>query len=137
MGPRCGVVAGARSPCGAGQRSAGGPLALRTMQFPKVSRPQRVLFVFWRGWFAEDGPQPRGKSPSLEKGGAGGSGTGHHLSTEPDFATPETWRWIPGGPLPNPIPPSSLRSPPCAASSCSLRVRSLPQRLDFGHLRSA
>ena len=48
-GPAAGWSQG-QGPLRAGERSSGGLLARRTMQFPKVSRPQRVLFVFWRGW---------------------------------------------------------------------------------------
>lgn len=50
VGPRCGVVAGARF-SRAGERSAGGLLALRTMAVSESeSFSARVLFVFWRGW---------------------------------------------------------------------------------------
>lgn len=50
VGPRCGVVAGARF-FRAGERSAGGLLALRTMAVSESESPSaRVLFVFWRGW---------------------------------------------------------------------------------------
>lgn len=96
----------------AGERSAGGLLARRTMQFPKVSRPQRECCLFFGGGGHEDGPQPRGKSPELEKKGAGGAGTGHHLSTEPISPQSETWLWIPRRPPPPPPSPQVVCAVP-------------------------
>lgn len=96
----------------AGERSAGGLLARRTMQFPKVSRPQRECCLFFGGGGHEDGPQPRRKSPELEKKGAGGAGTGHHLSTEPISPQSETWLWIPRRPPPPPPSPQVVCAVP-------------------------
>lgn len=43
-------------------------------QFRKVNRPQRECCLFFGGGGHEAGPQPRGKSPELEKRGWGEAG---------------------------------------------------------------
>ena len=72
-----------------------------------------------------------GRARSSRKGGRG--------AREPDITYPlsrfrhnrKRGCGFPGGPLPHPHPPSSLRSPPAPPLPAAYGYGSLPQRLDF------
>ena len=67
-------------------------------QFRKVTGPRRGCCLFFGGGGHEAGPQPKGKSPELEKRGGGRGGAGHRVSTERILLQSETWLWMPGRP---------------------------------------
>lgn len=103
-------------------------------QFRKVNRPQRECCLFFGGGGHEAGPQPRGKSPQLEKRrGRGAAGTGQSLSTELVSPQSETWLWIPRRPPPPhhqvvcAVPLRRLFLQPTGPGPC-------PGDLIFGHL---
>lgn len=130
MGARCGVVAGARFSRAGGRDPQEDSWPAGQWQFRKVNRPQRECCLFFGGGGHEDGPQPWGKSPELEKRGRG--------AREPDIAYPlsrfrhnrKLGCGFPGGSLPHP-PTSSLRSPTAPPLPAAYASGSLPRRLDF------
>lgn len=131
VGPRCGVVLGARF-SRAGECSAGGLSACRTMAVSeRESSSARVLFVFWRGWSrgwaATEGEEPRARGR-----GVGAAGTGLRLSAERISPQSEPGLWIPGQP-----PHQIICAAPLRRRPLQLRVRSLPRRFDLGPSPSA
>lgn len=98
VGPRGGVVEGARF-SRAGECSTGGLRARRTMAVSESERSSaRVLFVFWRGVVTRLGRNLGGRAQSSRKGVGGAAGTGHRLSTERISPQSETLLWTPGRP---------------------------------------
>lgn len=97
-------------------------------QFRKVTRPQRGCCLFFGGGGHEAGPQPKGKSPELEKRGGGRGGAGHRVSTERILLQSEPWRWIPGRPPHQVVCAAPLL--PLLPANCG--SGSLPADLIFG-----